>query len=336
MYFLLGISILLATMLVVNSLTSLLVTLLWKVLSAPAERWPAANRANLLCALRILPVSIGVASVALLFGPAYLTHEPRTNHEDVGAKLAMVAFISAIGIGIAIIRGIVTWRVTARLTADWLKKSKEVGLPGIRVPSYRMEHQFPVIAVVGILRPRVFIASQIFQSLSKKELSAALEHEAGHILARDNLKRGLMRVCRDTLLLIPCGRLLDSAWKEASEAAADEHAARRGSSAALDLASALVKIARMIPDGAKPGMPAAAALLVGHGHTEAGSVAHRVRRLSQYADATSCPSRSSSLPGVPVGIAFGLMILMIGLTMNEPYLLAVIHSQIEQGVRILD
>jgi Zn-dependent protease with chaperone function len=194
-----------------------------------------------------------------------------------------------------------------------------------------------VIAVVGTVRPRVFIASQIFQSLTKEELSAALEHEAGHILARDNLKRGLMRACRDTLLLVPCGRLLDNAWKEASEAAADEHAARRGSNAALDLASALVKIARMIPQGAKPGMPAVAALLVGlAGHNEAGSVAHRVRRLSQYADATSCRSRSSSLARAPVGIAFGLIILLIGLTINEPHVLAVVHSLIEHGVRILD
>lgn len=336
MYFLLGLSVLLAAMLVVNSLASLLVTLLWKVLSAGARRWPAANRASMLCALRILPVSIGVASVGLLFGPAYLTHEPRTDHEDVGAKLAMVAFMSAVGIGIAIIRGFLTWRVTARLTADWMKKSREVNLPGIGVPAYRLEHQFPVIAVVGILRPRVFIANQIFQSLTKEELSAALEHEAGHILARDNLKRGLMRACRDTLWIVPCGQPLDTAWKEASEAAADEHVARRGSKAALDLASSLVKIARMIPAGAKAAMPAAALLVGLDGHNEAGSVAHRVRRLSQYADAASCSRRTSSLARIHVWIASGLMILLVGLTMNVPHVLAVVHSLIEHGVRILD
>ncbi len=73
--------------------------------------------------------------------------------------------------------------------------------------------------------------------------------------ARDNLKRGFMRICRDVLLIIPSGRTLDRHWSAASETAADEHAAERGGDVALDLASALVKVARMIPAGARPAMP---------------------------------------------------------------------------------
>ena len=95
------------------------------------------------------------------------------------------------------------------------------------------------------------------------ELSAALAHEVGHVIAGDNLKRGLLRACRDTLLIIPSGRRLDAAWKEASEAAADEYAAARDRMVGLDLASALVKIARLVPVGSRPTLPAGAYFVCG-------------------------------------------------------------------------
>jgi Zn-dependent protease with chaperone function len=331
MYFLLGLSIALAAMLVMNSVASLLVSLLWKAVSRRAISWPAATRASVLCELRLLPVAFGVACVTLLLVPAYFTHEPRTAHESVSSKLAILALLSAVGIGLALIRGIVTWRVTSRLTADWLSKATAISLPGINIPAYRMKHHFPVIAVVGTLRPRLFVANQIFESLSRDELSAAVEHEVGHILAHDNLKRSLMRACRDTLLLVPCGHVLDSAWKEASEAAADEHAVRGGSTVALDLAAALVKIARIVPAGATPAMPAAA-LLVG---SDDGHVSGRVRRLLKLANETENPRSNAFLSQAPMPIAIGLTIVVATFAINEPHVLAMVHSIIEHGVHLL-
>lgn len=331
MYFLLGLSIALAAMLVMNSVASLLVSLLWKVVSRHATSWPSATRASVLCGLRILPVAFGVACVTLLLVPAYYTYEPRNDYENVSAKLAILALLSAVGIGLALIRGIVTWRVTSRLTADWLSKATAINLPGVNIPAYRMQHQFPVIAVVGTLRPRLFVANQILESLSRDELSAAIEHEAGHILAHDNLKRSLMRACRDTLLLAPCGRRLDSAWKEASEAAADEHAVRGGSTVALDLAAALVKIARIVPPGARPAMPAAV-LLVG---SDDGYVSGRVRRLLTLAHETNSPRSNAFLSQAPLAITITLTIVVATLAINEPHVLAMVHSIIEHGVHLL-
>ena len=331
MYFLLGLSITLAAMLVVNSLASLLLSLLWKAMRKGALRWPAANRASMLYALRVLPVAAGLFCVVMLFAPAYLAHEPRAGHEDVSANLAIVSLFSALGIGMAVVRGIVTCRVTARLTADWLRKAEAIDLPGIGVPAYRMEHLFPVIAVVGVLHPRLFVANQIFNSLTSEELSAAIQHEAGHIVARDNLKRGLMRACRDTLLIIPCGRPLDIAWKEASEAAADENAARGGAKVALDLASALIKIARMVPAGMTPAMPAAALLVSAN---EVSCIGERVRRLLQLAN-PGTQRRGSMLANSPLWISTGLMIVLAAITINEPHVLAVVHSLIEHGVQFL-
>lgn len=217
MFFLLGICIVLAVMLALNSIASLLASFLWKVLQKRSLRWLAASQASVLCLLRTLPVVGGITIVALLFAPAYLTHEPRSNHEEITLNLGIVAFFSALGVVLAVVRGIVTWRATARLTADWLRNAEGINLPGITIPAFRIEHQFPVLAIVGTFRPRLFIANQILQSLTDDELTAALAHEVGHVIARDNLKRGLLRACRDMLLIIPSGRTLDSAWKEASK-----------------------------------------------------------------------------------------------------------------------
>src|SRR5260370_22212166 len=90
---------------------------------------------------------------------------------------------------------------------------------------------------------------------------AAIAHECGHLAARDNLKRSLLRVCRDALMIVPCGRSIDRAWSENAEVAADEHAADRGSAVAPNPASALIAIARMDPPGVRPSMPAASFIL---------------------------------------------------------------------------
>ena len=97
-----------------------------------------------------------------------------------------------------------------------------------------------------------------------------------------------MRVSRAALLIIPCGRSLDRAWSDASESAADEHAAQKSSQVALNLASALVRIARMIPKGQRQIMPAAvSAFLVGSENSPGVKV--RVKRLVEL-----CRRRSSS------------------------------------------
>ena len=137
MYFLLGLSIVLAAMLIVNTISSLGATLLWRGLEKNARSWSAESRARLLTTLRILPVTAGLTIVALLFGPAYLTHEPRADHEDVSAKLAILALFSVIGIGLALVRGIVTWRVTTRLRNDWLRNAQPINLAGINIPTYQ-------------------------------------------------------------------------------------------------------------------------------------------------------------------------------------------------------
>src|ERR671938_218110 len=70
---------------------------------------------------------------------------------------------------------------------------------------------------------RVFPALLSLAVIATLLLAAYVAHELGHVSARDNFKRALMRVCRDALLSNPCGHALDRQWAEASESAADEY-----------------------------------------------------------------------------------------------------------------
>ncbi|MGH9937511.1 MAG: M48 family metalloprotease, partial [Blastocatellia bacterium] len=215
MFELLGICLTLAALLLLNALAALPASALWRVFRGSAENWSAAARARLIFWLRVYPTIIAVACVGALLLPAYIEHEPRRAVEPVSLKLAILAAISAAGLLLASWRGVVAWAVTRRLINDWMRDAEPVKFDQIPIPAYRLRHQFPVIAIVGSIRPKLFIADHLFQSLTREEMAAAIAHESGHLAARDNLKRASLRACRDALAIIPSGGTLDRAWAEA-------------------------------------------------------------------------------------------------------------------------
>jgi Zn-dependent protease with chaperone function len=330
MFELLGLSLLLAALLTFNSIASLVIAGMWRVGHRATDSWTAAARARLLFSLRILPAVIAFLTVSLLLVPSYLAYEPRHTAESVSFKLGFLALLSATGIAVSIYRGIATTRATRNLTSDWLRQGKTIKIPGIDIRSYEIQHQFPLIGIVGFLRPRLFIASQVLALLTPEEIAAAVAHENGHLAARDNLKHGIMQACRDILLIIPSGRLLDKAWSEATEEAADENAAQQGNVVALDLASALVKIARIIPLGARPTMPAGVFLL---GDEETKGIKSRVRRLIALA-ASECRqgSRYDTFTNLLVWAPSSILLATFAVAASSPVLLTRVHALIEHAV----
>ena len=333
MFELLGLSLLLAALLTFNSLTSLITDCAWRISRKLVRNWSAVTRARVIFLLRTSPAVISLLFVLLLLVPAFVAYEPRHASEDVSPKLAILALISAVGLSLAIARALFAWQLTARLAADWLHQAKPIEIAGVSIPTYSIRHKFPVIAIVGVLRPRLFIATQVLELLTPDEINAALSHETGHIEARDNLKRGVLRACRDFLLIVPCGRELDREWAQASEEAADERAAHEGRGVALDLASALVKIARIIPEGSRPAMPAGVFLF---GDDDGKGIKGRVRHLLNLAAA-------EVRPRVHNGLAVRMMLLFVGISLifaaifvSTSYpILANVHYLIEHAVAAL-
>ena len=333
MYEILGISLMLAALLAINAGASFATIACWWVLESPARLWSARARSRFLFALRFGPPAGAFICVTLLLIPSYLVYEPHATAEVVGKKLGTIALLSAFGLALALWRGISSWLATRTLLKQWLAASQPIPIAGIGVESFRIAHGFPVIAVVGTIRPRLFVASHVLDSLSEEELRAAVAHECGHLAARDNLKRALIRVCRDLLALVPCGRTVDRAWAESAEAAADEYAAGCGRGTALNLASALIKIARLVPSGARPMMPAAAFLI---GDATDG-VMGRVRRLIELSSVgIGKPQRETeSVSWAGRTVWFLLLAIAVLALINSP-VLASFHSVMERVVQFLD
>ncbi|MBL8190713.1 MAG: M56 family metallopeptidase [Acidobacteria bacterium] len=332
MYELLGISLALAALLTFNAALSLVTSAVWRLIHSKAKRWPARTQAQTIFALRVIPGCIAIVCVVALFVPAFLAHEPRQS-ENVSWKLAVLAFISIAGLLLALWRGLAAWMTTRHLVANWLRNSEAIHVPQVPIPVFRLQHPFPVIAIVGVLRPRLFIADHLMASLTPEELSAAIAHECGHLFAHDNLKRVLLRLCRDMLTIVPCGRTLDQEWIAASEVAADDFAARNSNEQALDLASALVKIARLIPTGQRPGLSVIVSLI----GEDSGSIRHRVNRLASL---TNCSDRTlaaieTRLISTSLWLPFGAFLTAALVIATDADLLYPVHLFMEAIVSAL-
>jgi Zn-dependent protease with chaperone function len=332
MYEVLGICLSLAALLVIDALGSAAATVVWSSVAGFTCRWHAPSQARLLFTLRVLPLACALLYVALLVS-SYLVYEPRRTAENLSPKLVLLAAISAAGLFLAAFRGLASQLATRRTLADWLRNSERVTIHDVSIPAYRLDHPFPVIAVVGTMRPRLFVTSQVLAALTSQELSAAMAHERGHLVSHDNLKRALLRTCRDALTIIPSGRSLERAWAGAAEAAADEHAANRGAATALNLASALVKIARLIPEDSSPAMPAGAFLV---GAADSGSLENRVRRLTELATVYNSSRPSTlSISKPPVRICMLCCLAAAVLAMVDSNILSRIHEAMELVVAAL-
>ena len=331
MYLLIGTCLTLAALLALNACASLLTAAVWRVAAPRASGWSATARARLLFTLRALPPALAALSVFALVLPAYVLNEPAHTAETVGVKLLAVAAASAAGVLLALRRVVATWLATRRLAREWMRRAEPVAVRGVAVPAYRIRHRFPVIAVVGVLRPRLFIAAQVFDALADTELAAALAHERRHVVARDNLKRALLQAGQDALLLFPVGRSLAREWQRESELAADEAAASEGPASALDLASAIIKISRLIPAGARPALPAGAHLL---GAEEGDALSRRVLNLLRLAApdvragaAPSCAACALHAPALWLGLCAASLFFV-----TRPDVLRLTHTLIEQVV----
>jgi Zn-dependent protease with chaperone function len=334
MYEFLGITLVLALLLTINATATLVAAGMARACKKILWKCSARTRAEILFVMRIGPPAIAVVAIVAFMIPSYLTYEPYATKETVSLKLGALAAISAVGVALAIWRGLRSWMATRTLLNQWLNASTPIELDSITVPTFVLQHSFPIIAVVGAIRPRLFIASHVLKSLSEEELAAAIAHEYGHLAAQDNFKRSAMRISRAALLIIPCGRWLDRAWSEASESAADEHAAQQSSQVALDLASALVRIARMIPQGQRQTLPAAVSgFLMSE---DAPGVRVRVSRLVELAaaDPRLLVSSAPLFRFMPWLVLTVIVVISVSIE-SRPQVLAAVHQFVEHVVAFL-
>lgn len=262
-----GTTLALACLLVVNVAASAAIALVAGRLTDAAR----GGSAGFWLALRLSPAVLSLGFVAAVFLPSYWRYEPRQFVEGFDVTLTTLAAVALVGVGAGVVRGAAAWRAAARRTEQWLQAARPLALPGAPMPAFALEVDAPVMALVGIFRPRLLITRPLLDALTDEELRASVAHEFGHWRAWDNLKRLAMRAAPDALFATSASRAIERRW-----AAAAEHAADRSAGPSQDvrcaLASALVKIARLTPLPAPVTEPMS--LLI-----DGGDITARVQRL---------------------------------------------------------
>ena len=226
---------------VANAVLSLLTAVLWRALRR------SRRSSGSLFLMRMLP-ALGSASLVLgVIVPAFVFFEPRTTSERPGAALLVFVVVAGALVAAGLHRALVSWLHTRRLERVWRTAAVPSTYPGIPVRAYRVPSEIPLAALVGVFRPRLFVAEAFLDALSADERRAVLDHEAGHLRSLDNLKRTLMKLAPDWLSFASAGREIETDWAIAAEEDADDHAAGPDRTHSLDLGSALLKAARSMP-----------------------------------------------------------------------------------------
>ena len=260
-------------------LTSAVVALTASIAARSLERYTPASRATLLLRLRLLPAA---AAMLVAFGvalPIFAWYEPPHTDEALARTLVVTAAIGLLFMTRAAWRGAAALAATWRVQRQWLGRGRRIDIAESALPVYAIDEPFPIVAVVGIRRPALFVAERVLRECTPDEVRAMVRHECAHVGERDNLKRLLMCISP-----APGARALDSEWSSASEEAADAAAVDGSRTVALELAQALIHVARLAPVPVAPRLASA--------FYRGGSIEDRVRRLLASDELPPEPART--------------------------------------------
>ena len=241
-----------------------------------AETQPAALAARFLLILRLLPSALAMLFVVLLGVPSYVRLEPSVASEQVGVVCILLGILGLATWWGAILRAMRALYLSIHHNRCFVAAARETPAPAHSPRMLVIEGDRPVLALSGLLRPRLLLSSSLLRALSPDELRAALAHEHAHRASRDNWKRLLFLLAPDALPFRNPLYVIEQRWAKFTEWAADDRAVAGDSQRALSLASALLRVARL---GANPPLPYLSTSLLAGGH----DLRARVDRLLQPA-----------------------------------------------------
>ena len=141
-------------------------------LDSRSARRAAASRARLLFRLRILP---GLCAVTAAFGvalPIFLWFEDTGTTESVSRTLGLIACVGAGLLVHGLWRAAAAWRATALIVGDWQRRGRPLDRIDTTVPAFAIDDDFPIVAAVGVLRPRLFVAERVLRECAPDEIAA--------------------------------------------------------------------------------------------------------------------------------------------------------------------
>lgn len=291
----------LASFFLIHSIAAILIASATPAALRFAGRLRPKHATRWLLGLRLAPTAIAILLVAAFCVPSYLWLEPEHTTENTGLICILASFFT-----------ISLWITSLARTTRAIARSRRF---------LRSSGRSPIVALAGILRPHVVISPDVIAALSRDQLNAALRHEEGHRISRDNLKRFLIQLAPGIFPGLGGFAPLERAWLRFTEWAADDFAVAGDSRRSLSLASALVRVARL---GDRRPVPCTASLL-----GDPSDLSARVDRLLHPAPAIpkNTPRRSRLIAAT---IATSLVVAAIAAL---PATLPVVHRLLETLVR---
>jgi Zn-dependent protease with chaperone function len=205
---------------------------------------PAARTDSILF-LRSLPVSIAAAMTVLVFLPGWWRYEPADSGETASVLLLALAALSALPIVVGAVRAFRMFLRTRDRLLLWERRGRSSAAAGGPFSVVEVKSEDLALCVGGFLHPRIYASTEVVTFLEPEELEAALAHEVSHARRRDPLRLLWLGSCPDFLQLFRFDRPWRRAFARSSEFAADAGASHGNPEVALDLASALLKVARL-------------------------------------------------------------------------------------------
>jgi Zn-dependent protease with chaperone function len=308
----------LAWYLIVNAILSVAVAA-W--IERSTSNGHGASASGFWFAARVAPAAVALLFVAGVFVPSYWRYEPRESVEGFDITLTVLALAAAGLFAVAFVRGASAWIGAVRRTRRWMSTAQPLALAGTQIPAFEIDAAAPIIALVGVLRPKLLVTRGLVAALTDEELAASVAHEIGHSRAKDNLKRLVMRATPDLLAFTSCARAIERRWASAAEHRADRIAAAGHPEARCALASALVKVARLMPTITPIAQPISTLV-------DGGEIASRVERL--LVDSAPVTRR-----GTPVAAWTTALLVAAACGVSYAPLLRLVHITTEILVRSL-
>jgi len=278
------------------------------------QRRGVQPRAAVLLSVRLFPAGASLLVTLVLFVPAHWISETRGLNESFGWALYLMAAAGAT----LMVRGAA--RAVALGRADRRLRARERG--SALVPQVREAEGVPGLALAGLLRTRILIGRRVAASLTAAELDVAIAHEIAHRRAVDNLKRWALHCAPDFFGSSAIAERTERAWHAAAESLADARAVHGDTQRALDLASALIKVARLT---AAP--PSFGRTPVWSPFNDPVLLKRRVHQLTSDVPVAA--------PCHPVRTAGAVVLLLVLTALLVPVLSGAIHGMTEAAVAFL-
>jgi len=275
--------------------------------------------ARLLLTLRLAPAGLSLCVVVALCVPSYLRYEQNGEAERVGlfclvaAGLGLALCMISVGKGAyAVVHSFLITRrcPSVEVAAAWNGASASDDVAGM-----------PLLALVGVVRPRLILSRRVLEALSPEQLDAALSHERAHQRSQDNLKRLLVVLAPDIFPFVNGFGRVEHEWERSIELAADDHATRGEIGRSVALAEALIRVARL--GNAEAGLPLASSLCA-----RGEDLAERVHRLLGF---EAVATKEGRLATFPWNFSFALLGLSV-LLLHRPDVLYPVHWLLESLV----